>query len=137
MFLASFKIAGLAILQIFLLAALGFLLRKKGILEETGLTSLSQIVVEVTLPALIFCQLVRDFSFSLYPQWWVFPILSLAVCLAGFLLGLPFSGLLGSRQKRWQFLSLVSFQNSGYLPLALIAAMLPEEQATPLFIYLF
>jgi predicted permease len=53
--------------------------------------------------------------------------------LAGFLCG----GFIKGSQYRIQFLSSIAFQNSGYLPLALIAALLPKERINPMFIYLF
>jgi len=137
MFFASFRISCSAVAQIFILGALGFVLVKKSFLGQACLDSLSKIVVEITLPLLIFCQLIKDFRFSLYPLWWFFPFLSLAITLAGLLLGYLFSGLISGRQHKTQFLGLVAFQNSGYLPLALIAALLPKEQADTMFTYLF
>jgi len=137
MFLESFKITGIAVIQIFLLGAIGYFLVKKNILGAEGLNALSRLVVEITLPLLIFCQLVKGFSFMLYPNWWVFPLLSIAITAAGLTVGLLFSGFIQGQQHKLQFLSLVTFQNSGYLPLALIAALLPQDKAGPLFIYLF
>lgn len=137
MFLSSFKITASAVVQIFLLAAIGYFLVKKTILGEDGLDSLSRLVIEITLPIMIFCQLLRDFSFSIYPDWWIFPLLSIVITIAGLLLGFLFSGFINGQQHRLQFLSLVGFQNSGYLPLALAAALLPKEKADTLFIYLF
>jgi len=137
MLIESFKITGSAVGQIFLLATIGYILVKKDILGPDGLNTLSRLVMEVTLPILIFCQLIRDFSFSIYPNWWFFPLLSVMVNVAGFLLGLAFIAFIRGREHRIQFLSLNAFQNSGYLPLALVAALLPKAQADIMFIYLF
>lgn len=137
MFLDSFKITGLAVTQIFLLAAIGYILVKKNILGTEGLNSLSRLVIEITLPILIFCQLIRDFSFRLYPNWWIFPLISIAVTALGLLVGGVFSAFIRGNQHKSQFLSLVTFQNSGYLPLALVAALLPKDKADTMFIYIF
>lgn len=137
MFLNAFQTTGLAVTQIFLLGTIGYLLVKRNILGQNGLASLSRLVIEVTLPILIFCQLVRDFSFSLYPNWWVFPLLGLAITFLGLLIGFLFVGFIRGFQNKLQFLSLVAFQNSGYLPLTLVAALLPKEKADTMFIYLF
>lgn len=137
MLIDSFKVTGLAVGQIFLLALIGYFLVKKNILGAEGLNALSRLVVEVTLPILIFCQLVKDFTFSLYPNWWIFPILSIAITLAGLLLGFLFTGFIPTQTRKIQFLSLITFQNSGYLPLALVAALLPKEKLDTMFIYLF
>ena len=137
MLVESFKISGLAVAQIFLLAAIGYFLVRKAIVGQEGIDVLSRLVVEVTLPVLIFCQLIKDFRFSLYPQWWAFPLLSVLITLAGLSVGYIFAGFVKDRQRKMQFLSLVAFQNSGYLPLALIAALLPSGKTDTMFIYLF
>jgi len=137
MFLDSFKITGLAVAQIFLLGALGYLLIKKNILGPAGLNALSCLVIEVTLPLMIFCQLIKDFSFSLYPNWWIFPLISIAITITGLIIGSVFLGLIRGPQHKLQFLSLIAFQNSGYLALTLVAALLPPDKLDPMFIYIF
>lgn len=137
MFFESFKVTGFAVLEIFILGALGFFLVKKKILGETGLDSLSRLTIEITLPILIFCQLIKDFSFNLYVNWWVFPLISIAITALGLVVGAVFSFFIHGTEHKLQFFSLVTFQNSGYLPLALIAALLPKEQADVMFMYLF
>ncbi len=137
MFLQSFKITGLAVMQIFLLAALGYFLIKKNILGAEGLNALSRLVIEITLPIMIFCQLVKDFSFTLYSNWWVFPLISIAITIAGLIVGALFTGFIKGHQHKLQFLSLAAFQNSGYLPLALVAALLPSDKIDSMFIYIF
>lgn len=137
MFIESFKITGQAVVQIILLGAVGYFLMKRKILGDAGLDILSRIVVEITLPLLIFCQLIRDFRFDLYPNWWMFPLASVLITVTGLAIGYIFVGLIKGAKHKWQFLSLVCFQNSGYLPLALIAALLPKYQANSMFTYLF
>lgn len=137
MFVESFKITGSAVIQIFLLGILGYFLTKKNILGEEGLNTISRLTLDITLPFLIFSQLIKDFSFNGYVNWWVFPLLSMAITILGLAVGFVFSWLIKGSQHKAQFLSLVGFQNSGYLPLALIAALLPPELAAPVFIYLF
>lgn len=137
MFVDSFKVTFSAAAQIFILVAIGFFLVRRGILKNEGLDAVSRLVIEVALPLLIFCQLVRDFSFSLYQNWWVFPLLSLAITLAGLILGAAFCVFIKGGQYKLQFVNLVTFQNSGYMPLALVAALLPKEKADIMFIYIF
>lgn len=137
MFLESFKVTSLAVAQIFLLGALGYFLIKREILGHEGLDALSRLVIEVTLPLMIFSQLVKDFSFSLYPDWWVFPLTSIAIAVAGLAVGFFFLGFIRGTQNKLQFLSLTTFQNSGYLVLALAAALLPADKLGAMFIYIF
>jgi hypothetical protein len=137
MFLQSFKITGLAVAQIFLLAALGYFLIKKNILGPEGLSALSRLVIEVTLPLMIFCQLIKNFSFNLYSNWWIFPLISIAITIVGLIVGAVFLGLIRGPQHKLQFLSLIAFQNSGYLALALVAALLPADKLDSMFTYIF
>jgi len=137
MFLEHFKVTGIAVAQIFILAALGFFLIKRKFLSEAGLDALSQLVMDVTLPVLIFCQLMQEFSFNLYPDWWIFPLISVAITIAGLLIGVLFSFFVKGEQNKLQFISLVGFQNSGYLPLALVATLLSGEALSAMFIYIF
>ncbi|MDI6758386.1 MAG: AEC family transporter [Candidatus Omnitrophota bacterium] len=137
MFFESFKITASAVSQIFFIAAIGYFLIKKEILGHEGLNALSCLVVEITLPILIFCQLLKDFRLDLYPNWWLLPVLSIIITVFGLLLAGVFVGFIHGQQHKAQFLSLIAFQNAGYLPLALIAAMFPNDKSGHLLTYLF
>jgi len=137
MFFESFKITGLAVAQIFIIGAIGYVLVKKNVFGSVGLDSVSRLTIDVTLPMLIFCQLVERFSFTLLPDWWIFPLLSIGITLAGLGLGEMLSVFIIGDQPKAQFKSLVAFQNSGYLPLALIASLFPGEQGAMMLVCLF
>jgi predicted permease len=137
MLLQSFKITGAAVAQIFALGAVGFVLVRKKAIDEPGLNMLSRLVINIVFPCFIFSQLTRNFSFSLYPRWWVFPLLSFAVTAAGLFVGFIFCGFIRGEQHRHQFLSLTAFQNSGWLPLCLAAALLAGEELKSFLIFLF
>jgi predicted permease len=137
MFLEPFKITGLAVTQIFLISAIGYFLVKKGILKSAELDTLSRLVIEVSLPLLIICQLIKNFKFTLYPKWYIFPLTSIGITIVGLIVGGIFTGFIKGLNCKLQFLSLVTFQNSGYLPLALVAALLPTEKTDIMFIYIF
>lgn len=137
MFLDSIKITVLGVLPSFILGAIGYFLIKRNLLGEEGLNALSRLVIEITLPLLIFCRLIKDFNFSLYANWWIFPLISIAITVLGLLVGRIFTGFLKVAEDRLQFLSLVAFQNSGYLPLVLVVSLLPRVKADVMLIYLF
>ena len=137
MFLKSFGLVSGAMGQIFILGAIGYFLVKKAILTRQGMDFLTRLIIEVTLPAMIFSQLIQGFNFSLKPQWWIFPLTSFAITFLGLLVGGIFVNLFKQTEEKKQFLSLVAFQNCGYLPLALVAALLSPEEARLMFIYIF
>jgi predicted permease len=137
MFLGFFKIASSAVIQIFILGALGYLLVKRNFLRDEGLNILSRLSIDITLPIMIFCQLSRNFTFGFYADWYVFPLISIVLTILGLGIGWFFSQFIHGHEHKMQFLSLAAFQNSGYLPLALVAALLPESEASTMFIYIF
>ncbi|MDO8488992.1 MAG: AEC family transporter [Candidatus Omnitrophota bacterium] len=137
MFLEHFKITGFAMAQIFILGALGYILVKKNMLSHSGLDALSRLVIQIIFPAMIFTQLIQNFSFSLYPNWWIFPLVSLIITVCGLLVGLFLLKLIKLKNHKLQFLSLVGFQNSGYLPLAMVASIFSGQQMNNIFIYIF
>lgn len=124
-------------MQILLLSALGYFLVKRNLLGAEGLNALSRLVIEITLPAMIFCKLIKEFDFDIFPNWWAFPLLSILITIAGLALGAIFALFFKGTKQKLQFLSLIAFQNSGYLPLALIGTLLAKEQADTMLIYLF
>jgi malate permease and related proteins len=137
MFLEHLKITGLAMAQIFILGGLGYVLVKKNMLSGTVLEALSRLVIQIIFPALIISQMLKNFSFSLYPNWWVFPLVSLGITVFGLIIGLLLLKLIRLKTHKLQFLSLVGFQNSGYLPLAMVAAIFSGQELNNIFIYIF
>jgi predicted permease len=137
MFLKSFGLVSEAVGQIFILGAIGFFLVKKNILTRQGIDLISRLVIQITLPAMIFSRLIQGFNFSLEPAWWIFPLMSLAITLLGLVVGYVFVNFIKKGEQRRQFLSLVAFQNSGWIPLALVAALFSPRNSNLMFIYIF
>ena len=137
MFLKSFGLVSEAVGQIFILGAIGFFLVKKNILTRQGIELISRLVIQITLPAMIFFRLIRGFNFNLKPAWWIFPLASFAITLLGLIVGCAFASLIKKGEQRRQFLSLVAFQNSGWIPLALVAALFSPQNSNLMFIYIF
>lgn len=137
-FLASFKVTSLAVLQILLLGACGFIIVKKQVIDSSGLDAISKLVVELMLPLYIFTQLLSRFDFSLYPNWYIFPFISFFINFCGFAIGFILLKISGTRiPQKNEFLALATFQNSGYMVFPLVVALLPKEQADTLLIYVF
>lgn len=137
MFNLSFQSTFLAAFQILLMGGCGYFLTKRAIVDGGGLSTLSHLVIDFFLPCLIFNQLIQNFSFSLYPDWWKFPLLSFGVTLGGFFLGQGV--LLGCKNMTYKkaFKALITFQNAGYIPLILVKTLFPAEQTRILFVYIF
>lgn len=135
--ISYFKPIAYAMAQIFFLGLIGFLLVRRKILSEEGLEGLTDFFICVSFPALIFWQIITKFSFSQYPNWWIFPCLSLGITGLGLFVGYIFSLPLKDAQVRKECICLVGFQNAGYLPLVLLNRIVPQEQLAAMLIYLF
>ena len=116
MFWESFQVTAVAVGQIFILAAIGYILLKKGFFNSQGMDALSRLVMDVTLPILIFCQLIRDFSFQLYPNWWIFPLISVAISLLGLGWRLCFPGQSRADNIKCNFCVYRLFKTPGFFP---------------------
>ena len=126
-----------AILQLVVIGVLGFLLVRRRVISEPGLNMIGGLVVKIFLPLLIFTEIARRFDVRLFPDWWIFPLLSVVVSAAGLGAGYLVLRCDNGIKHPNEFLSLTTFQNSGYLPLPLVAALLPRTQADIMFIYIF
>ena len=137
MFNLSFQSTFLATFQILLMGGCGYFLTKRKIIDENGLGLLSRLVIDFFLPCLIFNQLIQNFSFQLYPNWWQFPLLSFTITLSGFIVSqIVLFSCKGITYKK-AFRALMTFQNAGYIPLILVATLFSAEQTKMLFVYIF
>ncbi|UCC94967.1 MAG: AEC family transporter [Candidatus Omnitrophota bacterium] len=124
------------IVKLSLIAALGFYLFRKKIIKEATLQFLTFFVVNFTVPSLIFSRIVEGFNPALKPHFWVFVVLSFLF----FALGVILSGgscFLVRPALRREFISLVSFQNCGYLPMNIAFFLLPFPQKDTFLLYVF
>lgn len=136
--LLAFRVTFEAMFQIFLLGLCGYILTKKKIISSESLKLLSRLLIGLFFPCFIFVKLIVNFSFSAFPNWWIFPLISVIIIIIGFIVGNLFVKIDNSLEKfKKEFISLVTFQNSGYLPLILIALLLPPARQGRMFIYLF
>jgi malate permease and related proteins len=136
MLAVSFESTFLAMLQIFILGSVGFFLVKTKHLDIKGLEVLSALVINIILPVFNFSRIIGHFDPQGLANWWIFPLLGFAVSLGGFVLA---SGILAfnpSFKARNEFKALISFQNSGYIPLSILAAFPMTEEVAALTVYI-
>lgn len=119
------------------MGAAGYYFIKKEIVPEAVLTALNDLLMYLFLPCLIIYNFFTKFTFEGNPHWWVFPLLGIGVSLAGLMVGEILSFLVKKKEMKDQFLSLCSFQNSGYIPLLIVGAILPAAQAEEMYSYIF
>ncbi|UCG34938.1 MAG: AEC family transporter [Candidatus Omnitrophota bacterium] len=105
-----------AVLKLCLIAVFGFILYRKRIVDRRVLDFLMLFVINFTIPCLFFSRLIDNTQIVLSHSLWNFIFLSIVIFLLGYGLGI-LASLKKSKAVRREFVSMVSFQNSGYLPM--------------------
>ncbi|MDO8675830.1 MAG: AEC family transporter [Candidatus Omnitrophota bacterium] len=131
----SFQTAAGAVLQVFLMGLVGYVLTKRGVLDQNGLKLLSRLNIQVFFPLFVFYQFISHFDFKAIPFWWVFPLISFGITLTG--LGVA-SLLLAFRKSpvKNEFKAVIALHNAGHIPLLLAATLPLGSQSPVLYIYI-
>ena len=107
---------------------IGYIGRKVGVLTDNLNAGLSTFLLKIALPCTVFISLMRPFSYALLLESLATIIISLAVFMFGFCIGIVLARLMGASddEKRiWQF-SLM-FANVGYMGFPVIYAIYGYE----------
>lgn len=122
----------IAVLKVAVVAAIGYVLAQRGLLHEAALRDISNLVVQLTVPCLIFTDVAAGFS-GIHADGALLLIASGPVLLAiGWGIGHAFFRLakMAPHMDR-PVIGAVTFQNAQYLPLAVATAVVPA--LAPLF----
>ncbi len=126
-----------AIVKLFILMAVGYILRDRKFIDNKFTNTLSLLLIRLFFPALIISKMTTHFSYSEYPHWWFLPLCAVIFSLSGMALGLGiYRFLKGSGPKR-EFVCGCGFQNCGYLPINLIFFSFAGMAGERLLIYVF
>ena len=129
----------LAIIKLVATVVLGFYIYRRKILRKRALSFLTVFVINFSIPLLIFSNIITHFQPNKMPALWIFISLSTGIFMTGLLLGNIFSFNVPKSLKK-EFISLVSFQNCGYLPMTIAAFVfkspLKETFLTYIFLYI-
>ncbi|MEM9160617.1 MAG: AEC family transporter [Verrucomicrobiota bacterium] len=124
-FLASFQATFLAVAQIgLMIIASGWLVRRD-IIDKRSIKAISNAVIYLFLPCLIFSNITIKLDTESLPDWWLFPLSACAIAVVGWTLA---AGLSKFRKEVSPTVIPLSFlQNAGYLILPLGQAILKED----------
>jgi len=127
-----FWLSSKIILTILIATSCGAMLARKKILHQQALKDLTNVLVYVILPCLIFGKILSAISFEALNELWIFPTAALINVAAGLLLGYILS-LFCNKQKEFKsgIVVSVAFNNCIYIPLVIVAAI--TTQAAELF----
>ncbi|MCP4649442.1 MAG: hypothetical protein GY853_05085 [PVC group bacterium] len=123
--------------EIFIISACGFIFIRRNVLNGEVLRGMGSLTINLFFPCLIFSHFIRNFTFETLEHWWIYPILGLLISGLGAGISLIFLSFHKERPSKNEFISLIAFQNCGYLPLILVRAIFPQVLADNLLIAIF
>jgi len=126
----------LAVIKLSLVAFLGFCLYRKNFIREGSLKFLTFFVINIAFPFLIFSNLIKNSQIVLMHSLGRFVAISLGIFLSGYILGFIVS-FKKSHEFRSEFISMVSFQNGGYLPINIAFFLFPPGIREKFLVYTF
>lgn len=125
-----------AIIKITLIALLGYYLYKKSFVDERILNFLIFFVINFAVPFLAFSHIIENLKPTAEPPLPIFIFLSIAIFFSSLAVAAIFSFKRKHQLKR-EFVSVVSFQNCGYLPLNLALFLFVQPLREQFIIYTF
>ncbi|WP_066632905.1 AEC family transporter [Labilibacter marinus] len=131
-----FQTLFLNVFTVFLMIIPGYLLIRKNIISEATLKDLSQIIIKVLYPALIFSSITKGYSIEKVLESWQLPVSVFILCVIGYVVGLIFLGFFKHKdlQRRKAILFQMTINNFSFLPLAIIAKLYDEQHMAALIL---
>jgi len=118
-----------ALLRLFLISVTGYLSVRTGFIKARTIEGISRFIINISLPALIITTLGTNLRHELLDELafcfaaaFLLNILGIAIAYFFRWIAVP-----RNKQGRRLFISLSAMQNSGYLPIPLAAAVLPQD----------
>ncbi|OPZ83417.1 MAG: Membrane transport protein [bacterium ADurb.Bin429] len=107
----------------FMVIVVGWEARRRKMLTAETTSTLSRLVVDLTIPALVFTQMLRTVDRPSLATNWYIPLLGAGIIAVSLLVALPFAPLFTNRASRPTFLFLIAVANWIYLPLPIVEAL--------------
>jgi len=125
----------LALVEVFVLVAFGFFIRKLGYLEEADIGKWSRVLIDFFFPLLSFQSFVRDLDTTRLIELLPLPIIGFSFMAIGALIGLILLRFLKSKDPdvKKTFLHLCTAHNFGSLPLFIVSRLWGDEGLVKLF----
>jgi len=133
-FLVTFK----AVIEIIIISIFGYIVVKKKILSSESMEIFSKFIIDVTLPCFIISNFIQGFNWSNLFQILFFPAYALIIILTGAILGYLLSvSFKVKKDIRGVTAGVSAIGNYGYLPMALVVAILPSSEVSEALIDIF
>jgi len=124
---SDWRIVLLKIASMFLVILAGSLARHRRYLTAETTGTLSRLLVDFTMPAMVFAQMLRTVNPTALHACWNEPLLGGGIFLLGFLLGLLIMPVFSRKDQRTTFVFLIAVSNWIYLPLPIVQALYGDD----------
>lgn len=114
-----------AIIKIFVVAFIAGLLIRKSIFKDEYVKGLSELVVIVLLPAMIFDNITTSFNPNTQPMWWMLPLIGFVTPIVFLVYIIPLYS--KNLKSNLQKIPLATFQNAGYIVLPIGKILYPNQ----------
>lgn len=117
----------ISVIKLFMMLSAGFAARKSGVIDQHTTKGLSALLIKVTLPALIFTSMQKDFSPALLRESFIITALSLGVYGLYFVIAL-FTGkvLRGGKRDTGVYQFAILFPNVGFFGFPVLSSVFGE-----------
>ncbi|MFH1612892.1 MAG: AEC family transporter [bacterium] len=127
-FISIFFTVFISILKIFIIIILGFFFVRKKIISKSATKDLTNYVINLSLPCLLFTLLVEELNKDLFAQSLIFLLGAFIIIATGIGLGMLVCFLFKIKNPEKNLIScLCGFGNASYLPIPLIATIIPDS----------
>jgi len=125
----------LKIAAMFLVMALGWLVRRCHYVTDETSRSLSRLLVDMVFPALVFTQMLRTVTPSVLREGWFLPILGVLLIVIAEIVGLGLIPLTRRKGKIATAIFLVAMPNWVYLPLPIVEGLFGDAGVRDVLLY--
>ncbi len=133
--MSDWLIVLLNIAAMFLVILAGWVARRRGYLNAETTGTLSRFVVDLTMPAMVFTQMLRTVDPARLRASWFEPLLGAGIFLLGLLLGLLFLPLCKTQDQRGTCVFLIAVANWIYLPLPIVHALYGDDGVRTILLF--
>ena len=125
LFLNTFLTVFQGIIKIFIIAGIAGILVWRKVIQQSFIDGLSNIMVYVFLPCMIFSTIISGFNPHQERYWWIIPLAAIIVTLAG--LGIAALAFIPDFKKHSNILPLACMPNAAYLVLPIGEFLYPDQ----------
>ncbi len=114
----------------------GFWIIKRNIVSEKAIDLLSPLSLEIALPALIFVNIISNFSPDSLTNWWQLPLwwLFFTLVVSGLSWALSF---ISKKETRPEFRISLLYQNALFVPIAIFTGIFSSSSEVLVYLFIF